>query len=184
MAESKFSLLLVDDDKELRETYAEIFQQSGFTVTQAEDGLQALEMVSVAKPDIIFTGIIMPRMDGFALFDALKKNVATANIPVVFSSHLGRREDEEKARALGGKDFIVRGVTPPTETVARVRAVLSGGEYVIGIDPTLFDARKMATDLGLHPDYLATGGQGERLALRLRVRDASAKTFDAEIIPV
>lgn len=184
MTESKFSLLLVDDDKELRETYAEIFQQAGFTVSQAEDGLQALEMVSVARPDVIFTGIIMPRMDGFAFFEALKKNVATAAIPVVFSSHLGRREDEEKARALGGKDFIVRGVTPPTETVARVRAVLAGGEYIIAIDPTQYDARKMASDLGLHPEFLSTSGQGERLALRLRVRDIKEKTFDAQIIPV
>lgn len=83
-------ILLVDDDEMIRGIYSEVFRNNGFEVEEARDGLEGLEKARSIIPDIIFTGIIMPKMEGFDLMEALKKNVATSQIPVFISSHLGR----------------------------------------------------------------------------------------------
>ena len=179
MQEKNFKVLLVDDEVNTRELYADVFRAAGFVVSEANDGLEALESMSKDQPDLVFTGIIMPRMDGFSLVEAMKRNVATANIPVVFSSHLGRIEDKKQAEALGAKAFFVLGMTTATEVVSEVRTILSGGEYVLAIDPKSFDAQEFAGDFDIHPSFSSEAGT---VAFRVRVKDSNKKTFEAEII--
>ena len=62
-----FKMLLVDDDVDTQSLYAEVFRAAGFEVREAKDGLEGLDMATAERPDVVFTGIIMPRMDGFAL---------------------------------------------------------------------------------------------------------------------
>lgn len=174
-----FSILIVDDEVNTRELYADVFREEGFAVSQANDGLEALELATQNRPDIVFTGIIMPRMDGFSLAEALKKNVATADVPVVFSSHLGRFEDKQKAEALGARGFFVLGVTSAAEVVSRVEAVLSGGEYTVKIDAQALDVERLAEDLDIQPAF---GTEGNTYVLKLKVKDLKNKTFDAELV--
>ena len=61
------SILLIDDDLDTRTLYAEFLRGAGFGIREAGDGLEGLEMVSQIMPDVIITGIIMPRLDGFGL---------------------------------------------------------------------------------------------------------------------
>lgn len=181
MQNKNLRILLVDDDTNTRELYAEFLRSAGFEIQEANDGLEGLEKANQIAPDVIITGIIMPRMDGFGLVEALKKNVTTAHTPVVFLSHLGREEDQKRAKELGVKDFIVRDMTPPIEVISRIRALLISTEYLIGIDPFNYDAAKLARDFNLNPDFLCSEGDNGKLALRLRLRDASAKRFDADL---
>ncbi len=181
MAEEQH-ILLIDDDNETREVYVELFRQAGFRVEEAENGVEGLEKINAKRPDIILTGIIMPQMDGFTLVEALKKNVVTANIPVVFLSHLGRQEDEERSREIGVSDFIVRGITPLPEVLARIKMLLSTTEYLIAIDPTSYDGVRFARDIGLPENFVCTTGEGERYILRVKVLDAARKQLKAEII--
>lgn len=174
-------ILVVDDDIETREIYVEFIRTAGYEVVEAGDGLEGLEKANQLPPDLIITGIIMPRMDGFGLIEALKKNVATAHIPVVCLSHLGREEDQKRAKELGAKDFIVRDMTPPNEVLDRIREVFSTVEYLIGIDPFDFDAEKLARDLHFSPDYVCPEKEGGRLVLRLKLRDSAERRFDAEL---
>ncbi len=125
----KHKILLVDDDIFIRGMYSEVLRGAGFIVIEANNGLEALNLVGKEKPDLIFTGIIMPQMTGFELMEALRKNVQTANIPVVISSHLGRFDDQKKAFELGAKDFIYRAEVTPAEVVKRIKNVL--GEKII-----------------------------------------------------
>jgi DNA-binding response OmpR family regulator len=180
MKKQPFRILVVDDEEEVRAVYADVFREGGFEVDEARDGLEALEAVDREKPDLIFTGIMMPRMDGFTLVENLRKNVATMNIPVVFSSHLGRREDETRARELGAKDFVVKGTTGMREVVGRVKRILEMNEYFLDINPTSLDARLLARDLGIDESFMC--GDGKRYALRLLTRNVDAKTFDAELV--
>jgi DNA-binding response OmpR family regulator len=142
-------ILIIDDDKELREMYAEIFQNKNFQVLQAVDGVEGLEVAIKELPDVIFTGIDMPRMDGFTLIEELQKNPTTAIIPVVISSHMGREEDKDRASALGVKDFIIRGTTRPVEVIARVNVLFGEAmpEYKVEVNPEALDAPKLAKDL-------------------------------------
>lgn len=180
----KFNIIVIDDDADMRDLYVEVFKENGFSVREAKDGLEGLEMINQEIPDVVFSGIIMPRMDGFTLVETLKKNVATASIPVVFLSHLGREEDEKRAKEIGVKKFIVQGMMPLKEVISTVRSLLATSEYFVSIDPHSLDAAKMAQDFGLNLDFLCNENGGQRLALKLTLKDARSQTFDAELVCV
>ncbi|MGB2790998.1 MAG: response regulator [Candidatus Moraniibacteriota bacterium] len=180
--ERTFKMLLVDDDTDTRSLYAEVFQAAGFEVREAKDGLEGLEMATSDRPDVVFTGIIMPRMDGFALTEALRSNVVTSSIPIAFSSHLGRQEDQQRAKELGVDEFIVRDVVTPNEAVARIQSLVSHSEYMIAFDIRALDAQKLAADLRLNPNFLCSENGGRQFALRLKVKNTSTRTFEAEFV--
>lgn len=182
MSNDQPRILLVDDDAETRDVYANFFTDSGFLVEEAENGLDALERIQVMKPDIIMSGIIMPKMDGFTLVQALRQNIETAQIPIVFLSHLGRQEDRRRSKELGVDDFIVRDTTPLKEILSRVKALLSAMEYIVAIEPGSFDARRFAQDMGMPENFVSSDGVNGRYVLRLRLMDASRRRFDGEII--
>jgi DNA-binding response OmpR family regulator len=183
MSEKKIRILLVDDDIETRGMYAEVFKTANFEVLQANDGLDGLDIASKNFPDIIFTGVVMPRMDGFAMMDALKKTVTTANIPVVISSHMGREEDQRRANQLGAKDFIVRDTTPPNEVLDRISEVLiqEGGSYAVDFNPYAFDAQKLARDLSFNLNYQCLECD-EKLILQLNLKNARERVFEARFV--
>lgn len=181
MENKQIRILLIDDDVDTRSLYAEFLRAANFEVVEASDGLEGLEMANQIRPDVIITGIIMPRMDGFGLTEALKKNVVTVNIPVVFISHLGREEDQSRAKELGVRDFIVRDMTPPAEVISRIKVLFTATEYLIGIDPFNYDAAKFARDFNLNPDFLCSERENGKLVLRLHSRDVSSQRFDAEL---
>lgn len=140
-------ILIVDDDELVRGVYVDVFKSAGFEVFESQDGLDGLQNAIANKPDIIFTGIIMPRMDGFTLMQELKKNTATANIPVTISSHLGREEDRKEAERLGAKDFFVKDSDSPREVVARVKSIFEKSIYRLKFNPEALDAKKLAQNM-------------------------------------
>lgn len=184
MTQATTRLLLIDDDPNTHGLYPEFLTAAGFQVEQAHDGLEGLAKATEHTPDIILTGIMMPKMDGFTLVEALKKNIVTARVPVIFLSHLGREEDERRSRELGVKDFIVRDMTSPREVVSRLRAQLTATEYFLGIDTESYDAARFARDMGLHTSFVCASGdnQGQRYVLRLKLIDAHTKRFEAELV--
>jgi DNA-binding response OmpR family regulator len=117
-------ILVIDDDFQQRDLYAELFRQKGFDVSIAADGLQGLEIALKDKPDLVFTGIIMPRMDGFELIHNLRNNALTVLTPVIMFSHLGRAEDKEKAGELQDVYFMVKGYDDPKDIMAKVEELL------------------------------------------------------------
>ena len=169
-------VLLVDDDVFTREMYADVFRQSGYAVIEASDGVEGVDMATKERPDVIFTGIVMPRMDGFTLIETLKKNTITASIPVFMSSHLGREEDRKRADTLGVKDFIVRDFTTPAEVVNIVSSVFSaGGEYVVDFDKYNLDAQRLARNLRLNENFQCLECN-ESVLLKLRVGERGMHT--------
>lgn len=177
----KIKILIVDDDHATREMYAEIFRNSDFKVMEANDGLSGLDIAGREMPDVIFTGIVMPRMDGFSMMEELRKNVSTADIPVVISSHLGRETDRQRANTLGARDFIVRDTTPPREVMERIRAIFLGGEYKLDFNAYNLDAQKLARDLGLNQDFQCLEC-GQKMVLRLKMTDAKTRKYEAVFV--
>lgn len=148
MNKEKKKILIVDDDVFTRGMYADTFRQSHYEVLEANDGVEGLDLATTNMPDVIFTGIVMPRMDGFSLIENLKKNVLTANIPIYMSSHLGREEDRKRAEELGVKEFIIRDFTSPVEVVNIISSLFAEkGEYALDFDKYNLDAQRLAKDL-------------------------------------
>lgn len=138
----KKRILIVDDDEFLRGVYAKNFQDEGFEVLAAYDGQEAWEMIDSGKiPDIVFTGIVMPRMTGFELIAKMQADEKLKRIPVAVNSHRGRPEDQILAKQMNVDDFIIQGVTTPIEAVRRIKALLGiQNQYKVAIVPNKQDA--------------------------------------------
>lgn len=77
-------IAIVDDSPEARRLIRRILQSQGnFTLYEAEDGTQAIQLIAKEKPDLVILDLMMPEVDGFAVLDSLKSNTDTANIPVI-----------------------------------------------------------------------------------------------------
>lgn len=125
MTEQNKKILIVDDDDFLLGIYAKNFRDEGFEVLTAHDGEEAWEIISGGNaPDVVFTGIVMPRMTGFELIAKMQADPNLAKIPVAISSHRGRPEDEKLAKQMAVDDFIIQGLTTPVEVVRRVKLLL------------------------------------------------------------
>ena len=173
--ENKKKILIVEDDNNTREMYKEVFQKNEFEVIEALDGLEGLDKAIKEKPDVIFTGIMMPKMDGFLMFDALKKNVATSQIPVVISSHMGREEDQQRAMEMGAKDFIPRDLNTPIQVLERIRAVIVLGSYKLKVDFNALDAKKLLAELNINENLKCNKCGGELVLAITRGQEMKAK---------
>jgi len=117
-------ILVVDDDREQKEVYLQLFKSKGYDTVSADDGLEGLETALKIKPDLVFTGIIMPRMDGFEFIRNLRNNVATAEVPVIMFSHLGREEDRARAKELSDVSFFVKGMDKPIDIYKKIEELI------------------------------------------------------------
>ena len=113
-------VLVVDDEPRILKFLSLKLAASGFDVTAADNGLQALEQTKKVNPDIILMDIIMPGMDGVETLRQLRK---TCHCPVIMFS--AREHDFEEIRKLGADDYI-RKPFDPEEVVAKLHQVLNG----------------------------------------------------------
>lgn len=151
--EKTMKILIVDDDDVIRETYLQVFREHRFEAVGAKDGVEGIDFATKEKPDVILTGIIMPRMDGFQLISALRENVDTKDIPIAIISHLGREEDRQKAKEIGIDNFIVQGSITPREVADKLKSLITAGNtFQLGIDYFAWDAPLVAKKMDI-PDF-------------------------------
>ncbi len=118
-----FSLLVVDDDQDIRDLMAEYLRQHGFRVCTANGGTAMFESIEIERPDLIVLDIMMPGEDGLALCRRLRSSESIAAIPVIFLTALGDTADRVVGLELGADDYVVKPFQP-RELLARIRAVL------------------------------------------------------------
>lgn len=123
-AASKIHVLLVEDDAFLANIYKTKFEMEGFKVSSSEDGESGLKDAKKKKPDIILLDILLPKMDGFAVLQELKKDDSVKKIPVILLTNLGQKDDVEKGLELGAADYLIKAHFKPSETVEKVKKVL------------------------------------------------------------
>jgi DNA-binding response OmpR family regulator len=114
------SVLVVDDDADVRTLVCELLARAGYTVSQAPDGREALRLLYDERPDLIVLDVSMPELDGWATLERIRE---LSSVPVVMLSALGA--ELEKVRALrGGADDYVTKPFGRQELLARVESVL------------------------------------------------------------
>lgn len=101
-------ILIVEDEKSLRDTLKDMFSTSGYEVEVAENGQEGLDLISSSKPDVIITDISMPVMDGYEMVQEIKKTPQGSQIPILMLT--AKVSDEEKIRGLnfGAVDYITK----------------------------------------------------------------------------
>jgi PleD family two-component response regulator len=118
-------VLVVEDDKFLRELFVRKMFNEGFDVESAIDAEQVFEVLSNKKPEIILLDLILPGVDGFEILSKIKKDDNLKDIPVMVISNLGQKEDIDRAIELGAVDFLIKANYTLDEIIARVLTVLN-----------------------------------------------------------
>jgi two-component system, chemotaxis family, sensor kinase CheA len=122
--EATRSILVVDDSMTTRTLEKSILEAHGYRVRVAVDGLDALALLRAEKVDLVIADIQMPRLDGFGLLAALKKDENLNQIPVIVVTSLEQPEDQERGLALGADAYIVKRKFDQGELLAAIRQIL------------------------------------------------------------
>lgn len=117
------TVLVVEDDKMIGTMFGDFLSRQGYRVIFAADGLEAYKAVLTEKPNVVLTDLMMPKLDGYGLFDALRTVPELASIPVILITSSMRPEDEVKAFERGFFDFIEKPVREGT-LITRVKRAL------------------------------------------------------------
>ncbi len=102
------SILIVDDEANLRKTLAEIFSARGYSILEAEDGAAAVKLLHDATPDLIFSDWKMPQMGGDELLQYLRGQPRLAAIPLIVITAFGSSHSAIEAVRLGAYDFVTK----------------------------------------------------------------------------
>ncbi len=113
-------ILIVDDEKNIRNVIKEYAKFDGFETFEAEDGMQAVEMCRNQDFDLIIMDIMMPKLDGYSAVREIRK---TKQIPVIMLSARGEEYDKLFGFELGVDDYVTKPFSPK-ELLARIRAVM------------------------------------------------------------
>lgn len=176
-------ILIIDDDESSVHILRTVFQESGFEAMVAFDGLEGLDLATKHLPDVILTGIVMPRMSGFDMIRNLQSNVSTAKIPVLVYSHLGREGDRSEAEELKVRGFLIRGMTTPNEIVEQARHVVSPPQkFYIKLESKGTDAKALKENFPLPHETACRDGKEVVIQLESLPNSSDTFTFKATLI--
>lgn len=116
----KKRILIVDDEKNIRNVISEYAKFDGFETVEAEDGMEAVEICRKEDFDLIVMDIMMPRLDGYSAIKEIRK---TKQIPVIMLSARGEEYDKLFGFEIGVDDYVTKPFSPK-ELLARIRAVI------------------------------------------------------------
>lgn len=119
-----YKILVVEDDKFLRELITQKLAREGYDVKEAVDGEEGVVKVKEEKPDVILLDLILPGIDGFEVLAKIKEDPEVENIPVVILSNLGQRDDVERGLKLGAVDFLIKAHFTPGEIIEKVEKIM------------------------------------------------------------
>ncbi|ANB59970.1 response regulator transcription factor [Anoxybacteroides amylolyticum] len=114
------TILIVDDEEDMRFLVSMYLENSGFSCLQAKDGEEALQLLHTKQVDLMLLDVMMPSVDGFTLCERIRER---SDVPIVFLTARGEEWDKVKGFKLGGDDYIVKPFSPG-ELIARIEAVL------------------------------------------------------------
>jgi CheY-like chemotaxis protein len=120
-------ILLAEDDRFLRKAAETTLKRLGYTVFAAADGEEALVVAMRERPALILLDLIMPKLDGFGVLQALREDERTAHIPVMVMSNLGQESDMQLAREKGATAYYVKSNISLQDLGAKVQELLAQG---------------------------------------------------------
>jgi len=114
------TILIVEDDKFLRELITQKLIKEGYEISVARDGEEGLKTMKEIKPDLILLDIIMPKMGGLEVMEEMAKDEGIKDIPVIVISNSGQPVELDRAQKLGAKDWLIKTEFDPQEVVDKV----------------------------------------------------------------
>lgn len=150
-----FHILIVEDDKELRELFSTVLLKNGYKTTNAKDGIEALNVLDKEYIDLIISDIMMPNMDGFELIKSIRD--AQFNLPILMITAKESFQDKQRGFLLGIDDYMVKPIDV-NEMVLRVGALLRRAQIIS-------ERKQSVGDTMLEYDSLSVYQNGEATVL-------------------
>jgi DNA-binding response OmpR family regulator len=121
---AKKILLLVEDEAMLSNLLRQRLEKENFRVIAAHDGAEAVKILKQEKPDLILMDIILPKMSGFEVMEAMKGDPTLQSAPVVVVSNLGQDSDVERGQSLGAIGYFVKAQMSIEDLVSKIKEFL------------------------------------------------------------
>lgn len=117
-------ILIIEDDKFLRDLIVQKLQKEGYVVVEAVDGEEGVAKAREDQADLVLLDLILPGMDGFMVLEQIKKDQKTKDMPVIILSNLGQKEDVDRGLRLGAADFLIKAHFTPGEIIEKIKTIL------------------------------------------------------------
>jgi len=117
-------ILIIEDDKFLRELISRKLSDEEFEIDEAVDGEEGLKKIKERKPDLILLDLILPNIDGFEVLSKMKEDPQIAATPVIILSNLGQKEEVERGLKLGAADYLIKAHFTPGEIIEKIKNVM------------------------------------------------------------
>jgi two-component system, OmpR family, response regulator ResD len=140
-------ILIADDDNAIRKTVSAYCRYEGFEVTEAKDGLEAVELCTIQDFDVIIMDVMMPKLDGFS---ACKEIRAFKNTPIIMLTALGMEYDKLHGFDVGVSDYVVKPFSSK-ELVMRIKAIsrlMNGNKDILEIGDLKIDFTAKTVRIG------------------------------------
>lgn len=131
-------ILLVEDDKSLREIYGVRLLAEGYDIVSAGDGEEALAMAIKERPDLIVSDVMMPKISGFDMLDILRSTTETKNIKVIMMTALSSEDQRQRGESLGADRYLVKSQVGIEDVVRTVHEVLGDAPISAGSNQNVF----------------------------------------------
>lgn len=186
------TILVIDDNTDIRENTAEILALAGYQTFTAENGKRGVEIAAQEKPDLIVCDIMMPELDGYGVLHLLKKRPETEHIPFIFLTAKTERTDFRKGMEMGADDYItkpfddielLKAIEIRLKKIGIIQAQYAQGEQganellkelktsgLISLDPGLYDSERV-------PRKSIVYHEGKRPKYLYHLKSGKIKTF-------
>ena len=128
------SIVLADDDEDLRAIYAPLLRSAGHAVWEASGGAEAVELVRQHRPRLLVLDVWMPGFNGFEVLEALRHDPASSGLKVLMLSSLGDADTRLECFEMGASDYVVKGLSL-ADLRKRVAALLTEAPGIDGESP-------------------------------------------------
>ena len=118
------TILIIEDDKFLRELIVQKLIKEGYKISEAVDGEDGIKKIKEEKPDLVLLDLILPGIDGFEILSRMKEDPSLAQIIVIILSNLGQKDDVERGLKLGAVDYLIKAHFTPGEIIDKVKNAL------------------------------------------------------------
>jgi len=104
----KNEVLIIEDDSLLLKTYKNKFSKEGIPFVVATDGQEALDFLNHAPPAVVLLDLMLPKLSGFEVLEALRKKKSWEKVPIIILSNLNQSEDIKRGKELGATDYLIK----------------------------------------------------------------------------
>jgi DNA-binding NarL/FixJ family response regulator len=176
------TILIIEDEPEMRRNLATILRLEEFNTITAENGREGIELARDKTPDLILCDVMMPELDGYGVLRELRSNAATEATPFIFLTAKGEKPDIRAGMNLGADDYLTKPVAK-ADLLAAIRSRIERARQtaVSGFAPDFSSSAPLQQAFGLTPRvaetllWVAQGKTNGEIAIILGISEATVK---------